>query len=167
MATFKVRCVDRATAKPYDAFITADTPVEASRVASSKHVLAANQEPVLVPDAGAPSPAPPSKSAVDSSAPSHLAAIERILTGQPERRFRTGYPKLARTIRHSVFWGIFVAQFAWLLVFLVIWLFIAIPQYGREQEEWSKETEAKIRELETSANRRQLEDQQRANRPPN
>lgn len=121
MPNYSVKCIDRKSAKPYDLTVEADSPAEASRIASDKHILAANHQPQVLSTTAVSTP-----------------------SGKPI--FDPTDKHLFRTIMHAVFWGVFGAHVVLLLIALAVWICFAIPQYGQAQEKWKAETEARVRE---------------------
>ena len=105
MPNFSVKCVDRKSAKNYDITVQADNAVEASRLASQQHILAANHPPTLMPSVAVESP-----------------------TGKPI--FDPSDKQLFRTIMHAVFWGVFGAQVVWLVLAAIVWVCFAIANAG-------------------------------------
>lgn len=124
MPTFKVRCVNRQTAKPYDSFIEAQTPIEAVQRASEKHLLCANHDPELVQQTDS---ALMLAELVKMNA--ELAAIKESLTPRSLSFVRSPFPSLTSAVQHAVVRA-FLFWFGCLIVFYLI-LAVASAAVGR------------------------------------
>ena len=119
MNIYKVRCVDRDTAKPYEVKVQAEDAVSASQLASENHILAANHAPEMIPETMEAANAELRKMSAT------LQSIESIVRGDRSKWFSESHKELARTIRWSVFRAMVLYSAVAFVIYLFIWTMIS------------------------------------------